>query len=108
MVESGKPKPTLLIIDDDEQMRNLLTRLFGGENDCATAESAEAALALLASNRFDLVIRDIDMGRISGLEFVSTILEEHPDTVVIMVSGRQTIDYAIEPLRAAAFEYITN
>ena len=107
MVESDKRKPTLLIIDDDEQIRNLLTRLLGGENDCTTAESAEAALELLASSRFDLVISDIDMGGVSGLEFVPTILKEHPATVVIMVSGQQTIDYAIEAMRAGAFDYIT-
>ena len=107
MGESGKHKPTLLIIDDDEQMRNLLTRLLGGENDCTAAESAEAALELLASSHFDLVISDINMSGISGLEFVPTILSEHPDTVVIMVSGQQTIDYAIEAMRAGAFDYIT-
>src|SRR5438874_11445839 len=107
MVESGKHKPTLLIIDDDQQMRNLLTRLLGSQNDCTTAESAEAALELLASSHFDLVISDINMGGISGLEFLPTILKEHPDTVVIMVSGQQTIDYAIEAMRAGAFDYIT-
>src|SRR3989442_420574 len=47
------------------------------------------------------------MSGISGLEFVPTILSEHPDTVVIMVSGQQTIDYAIEAMRAGAFDYIT-
>src|SRR5437868_2587447 len=107
MADSGKRRPTLLIIDDDEQIRTLLTQLLGGENDCTAAESAEAALKLLASNSFDLVISDINMSGISGLEFIPTILSKNPDTVVIMMSGQQTIDYAIEAMRAGAFDYIT-
>ncbi|HMH45481.1 MAG TPA: EAL domain-containing protein [Pyrinomonadaceae bacterium] len=107
MAEPGKRKPTLLIIDDDDQIRTLLTQLLGGDNDCTSAESAEAALKLLAENSFDLVISDINMSGISGLEFLPTILSKSPDTVVIMVSGQQTIDYAIEAMRAGAFDYIT-
>ena len=107
MADFGKRRPTLLIIDDDEQIRTLLTQLLGGENDCTAAESAEAALKLLASNSFDLVISDINMSGISGMEFVPTILSKNPDTVVIMMSGQQTIDYAIEAMRAGAFDYIT-
>jgi len=106
-VESGERKPTLLIIDDDEQIRKLLTQLLGGECDCTSAESAEAALKLLAADSFDLVISDINMSGISGLEFLPTILSKSPDTVVIMISGQQTIDYAIEAMRAGAFDYIT-
>lgn len=107
MAEPGKRKPTLLIIDDDEQIRTLLTQLLGGDNDCTSAESAEAALKLLAANSFDLVISDINMSGMSGLEFLPTILSKSPDTVVIMASGQQTIDSAIEAMRAGAFDYIT-
>src|SRR5260370_17919533 len=107
VAEDAKRKPTILIIDDDEQIQKLLIRLLGSDNQCTTAESAEGALALLASENFDLVISDINMSGISGLELVPTVIAKNPDGVVIMVSGQQTIDYAIEAMRVGAFDYIT-
>lgn len=107
LTEGIKQKPTILIIDDDEQIRRFLLQLLGADHNCTTAESAESALALLASENFDLVISDINMSGISGLELVPTVLSKNPDGVVIMVSGQQTIDYAIEAMRVGAFDYIT-
>jgi diguanylate cyclase (GGDEF)-like protein len=100
-------KPAILIVDDDEQIRLLLVRLLAARNDCTSVESAESALALLDEKEFDLIISDINMAGISGLELVPTILQKDADAVVIMVSGQQTIDYAIEAMRAGAFDYIT-
>ena len=97
-------KPTILIIDDDEQIRLLLTRLLSVRNDCTAVESAESALALLDQRKFDLIISDISMSGISGLELVPAILHKNADAVVIMLSGQQTIDYAIEAMRAGAFD----
>ncbi|HXI74312.1 MAG TPA: EAL domain-containing protein [Pyrinomonadaceae bacterium] len=102
-----KQKPAILIVDDDEQIRLLLVRLLAGRSDCTAVESAESALALLDEKKFDLIISDINMSGISGLELVPTILQKDADAVVIMISGQQTIDYAIEALRAGAFDYIT-
>jgi diguanylate cyclase (GGDEF)-like protein len=105
--EDSKNQPAILIIDDDEQVRNLLKEILSNGNDCVLAGSAEDALALLNTESFNLVISDINMGGISGLELVPRVLEQTPDTVVVMVSGQQTIDYAIESMRAGAFDYIT-
>jgi diguanylate cyclase (GGDEF)-like protein len=105
--EASKKRPAILIIDDDEQVRNLLNEILSDGNDCALAGSAEDALALLSNESFNLVICDINMGGISGLELVPRVLEQSPDTVVVMISGQQTIDYAIESMRAGAFDYIT-
>ncbi len=105
--EESKKRPAILIIDDDEQVRNLLKEILTGANDCTLAGSAEDALALLSNESFNLVISDINMGGISGLELVPRVLEQTPDTVVVMISGQQTIDYAIESMRAGAFDYIT-
>ncbi|MGQ0762138.1 MAG: putative bifunctional diguanylate cyclase/phosphodiesterase [Acidobacteriota bacterium] len=107
MAETPKTKPVILIIDDDDQIRTLLSRLLAAENECTAVESAEKALALLDARQFDLVISDINMAGISGLELVPMVLNRNPDAVVIMVSGQQTIDYAIEAMRVGAFDYIT-
>jgi diguanylate cyclase (GGDEF)-like protein len=100
-------KPKLLIIDDEEQIRNLLMDLLGGLYECCTASSAEEALAALSERTFDLVISDIDMGRMSGLELVPRVHSLSPDTVVVMISGNQDIEFAIQALRVGAFDYIT-
>jgi len=107
MTEDAKQRPAILIIDDDEQVRNLLKEILSDGNDCASAGSAEDALTMLHNESFDLVISDINMGGISGLELIPRVLEQTPDTVVVMISGQQTIDYAIESMRAGAFDYIT-
>ena len=100
-------KPAILIIDDDDQIRKLLKELLSSTADCTTVGSAEEALAILKSINFNLVISDIYMGGISGLDLVPRVLEQTPDTVVVMISGQQTIDFAIEAMRAGAFDYIT-
>src|SRR5687767_9921733 len=107
MAEVQKTKPVILIIDDDDQIRTLLTRLLSAENECTAVESAERALAVLDEKQFDLVISDINMAGISGLELVPLVLKRNPDAVVIMVSAQQTIDYAIDAMRVGAFDYIT-
>src|SRR5215813_1030903 len=100
-------KPRILIIDDEEQIRSLLIDVLGDTYQCSDAGSAEEALAALANTTFDLVISDIDMGGMSGLELVPRVHSLSPDTVVVMVSGNQDIEFAIRALRVGAFDYIT-
>jgi diguanylate cyclase (GGDEF)-like protein len=107
MTAENTERPAILIIDDEEQIRNLLKDLLSPMNDCTTVGSAEDALAILKRVNFNLVISDINMGGISGLDLVPRVLERTPDTVVVMISGQQTIDSAIEAMRAGAFDYIT-
>jgi len=100
-------KASVLIIDDDEQIRSLLVTVLGGNYRCRTAGSAEEALTALGDAAFDLVISDIDMRGMSGLELVPHVHSMSPDTVVLMISGDQDIETAIEAMRAGAFDYIT-
>jgi diguanylate cyclase (GGDEF)-like protein len=105
VVETQKPR--VLIIDDEEQIRSLLIDVLGNSYQCSDAGSAEEALAALSDHTFDLVISDIDMGGMSGLELVPRVHSLSPDTVVVMVSGNQDIEFAIRALRVGAFDYIT-
>ena len=107
MLEAGLKRSSILIIDDDEQIRELLDVLLGENYDCTRARSAEEALDVLKTIKFDLVISDINMGGISGLDLVPYVLKETPETVVVMVSGQQNIESAIAAMRAGAFDYIT-
>src|ERR1044072_4897059 len=99
-------KPKVLIIDDEEQIRHLLIDVLGSSYDCSDAGSAEEALAALSENTFDLVISDIDMGGMRGLELVPRVHALAPDMVVVMVSGNKDIGFAIEEMRVGAFVYI--
>ena len=100
-------KPTILIIDDEEQIRSLLIDLLGDVYHCSDAGSAEEALAALSRDTFNLVISDIDMGGMSGLELVPRVHSISPDTVVVMISGNHDIEFAIKALRVGAFDYIS-
>src|ERR1700674_122381 len=96
----------VLIIDDDEFIRSLLLNVLSDNYDCSEAESAEHALTALAESHFDLVISDIQMGGMSGLELVPRIHSIAPDCVVMMVSGQSNIETAIAAMHAGAFDYI--
>jgi diguanylate cyclase (GGDEF)-like protein len=98
--------PKIFVIDDDDQIRALLLDIFKEGYDCWEARSAEEALLVLAQESFDLVISDINMGGMSGLELVPHVHSISPDSVVLMISGQNNIEAAIEALRAGAFDYI--
>lgn len=100
-------RANVLIIDDEWQIRSLLVDLLGSVYRCSEAGSAEEALQALSHETFDLVISDIDMGGMSGLELVPRVHSLAPDTVVVMISGNQDIEFAIKALRVGAFDYIT-
>jgi diguanylate cyclase len=98
--------PKILVIDDDDQIRHLLLDIFNEGYDCWEVGSAEEALLVLGQESFDLVISDINMGGMSGLELVPHVHSISPDSVVLMISGQSNIETAIEALRAGAFDYI--
>ena len=100
-------KSRLLIVDDDQEIQSILVEFLGCFYDCVAVNSAEAALAALATQPFDLIMTDIAMGRMSGLEMVRQILIQVPGSVIIMISGQRNIESAIQAMRAGAFDYIT-
>ncbi|HLL72202.1 MAG TPA: HD domain-containing phosphohydrolase [Pyrinomonadaceae bacterium] len=100
-------KTRLLIADDEPEIRSILEEFLCERYDCRTVCSAEEALALLRTEKFDLIISDIQMDGMSGLEMVPHVRALAPETVIIMISGAQTIECAIEALRAGAFDYVT-
>lgn len=99
--------PRILIVDDEAPVRELLAEVLAGDYDCTGADSAETALEIIASGDFAVVISDIDMTGISGIEMVPRIHQAAPDAVILMVSGNLSIDYAVRAIRVGAFDYIT-
>lgn len=101
-------KPRLLIVDDETEVRNVLNDLLEDAYQCSQAASAEEALAELqrCECKYELVISDITMSGMSGLEMIPHVKSICPDTVIVMISGMQTIESAINALRLGAFDYL--
>jgi len=99
-------KPRLLIVDDEVEVRGVLHDLLGDTYLCAEAASAEEALAQLRETSYELVISDITMSGMTGLEMIPHVKVASPDTVIVMISGMQTIESAINALRLGAFDYL--
>ncbi len=99
-------QPHLLIVDDEVEVRGVLRDLLSEAYHCGEASSAEEALAQLRENDYELVISDITMSGMTGLEMIPHVKVISPDTVIVMISGMQTIESAINALRLGAFDYL--
>jgi response regulator RpfG family c-di-GMP phosphodiesterase len=96
----------LLVADDDAAVRSVLAEMLCADYECESVSSAEEALGLLESGEFQLVLSDIAMPGMSGLDLIPRVRELSPDTLVIVVSGSQEVESAVEALRAGAFDYL--
>lgn len=83
---------TLLIIDDDSFVRDTLNDLFSERHECHTADRAEQALQFLEFETYDVVLTDISMPGLGGLQVLKRMTEEHPTTPVIVISGQVDAD----------------
>lgn len=97
----------LLIIDDEPSVLSVLSTLLGPVHDCKTANNAAEAIECLKEDNFDLVLSDIMMPGMTGLELLAEITKLSPDSVVILISGNLSIQSAIEAMRRGAFDYVT-
>jgi response regulator RpfG family c-di-GMP phosphodiesterase len=102
----GGVKARILIVDDEPEITAILSDLFADEHDCTTAGSAEEAIDQLARNDYELVVSDITMPGMSGLEMIPQVKRMSPNSVVVMISGMQTVESAIGALRLGAFDYV--
>src|SRR6266446_3267875 len=97
----------ILIIDDEPRVLSVLSSLLSNAHYCKTATSAVEALEYLKEETYDLVLSDIMMPGMSGLELLAEITRLSRDTVVILISGNLNIQSAIEAMRRGAFDYVT-
>jgi DNA-binding NtrC family response regulator len=96
----------ILIVDDDELIRDALSQLFESVHRCHVAETADQAVAWLESESYDVVITDISMPGLSGLELLAHLRELHPDTSVIIISGIGDQEHAQGLLKLGVFDYL--
>ena len=96
----------VLIVDDEEAIRTLFALALSERYECVTASDTPEALKLLATQQFALVISDVQMPGLSGVELLRKIVGDYPDTLVIMVSGIDRSQRVIDALRIGAFDYL--
>jgi putative nucleotidyltransferase with HDIG domain len=102
----GGLRSRILIVDDEREITEILSDLLSTSYDCVTCGSAEEALEFLRRFKFTLVISDITMPGMSGLDMIPHVKELSQNTVVVMISGMQTVESAIGALRLGAFDYL--
>src|SRR4030065_2641634 len=99
---------TILVVDDDEDILELIERHLSNKGyDVVTAYDGEQALILLDKVKFDLVITDLKMPKVDGMEVLRKVKEKDPNIEVVILTGHGTMDSVIEALRdGGAFDYL--
>ena len=101
------PAGCILVVDDEERQREIYRDILEGEGyEAATAPSGEAALGLLAGRRFDLVITDLNLTGMSGVQLLSEILSADPTVAVVLITGYPSIQSAIEATKRGVYQYL--
>ena len=99
----------ILVIDDERSIRNTLKEVLEDEkHEIDLAEDGIAGLELLKNKSFDIVLCDIKMPQMDGMEVLDKIITELYDTQVIMITGHGSVDTAVEAIKKGAFDFIVN
>lgn len=97
----------ILVVDDELSMREFLSILLEREGyDVSVAGSAVDALRLMESALFDLVLSDVNMPGLSGIELLARIKEKSPETAVLMLTAFSTAEQAVEAMKLGAYDYL--
>jgi len=98
----------ILIVDDEESLREVLTIMLHREGyHVKSAADGAQALVRLNESRFDLIVSDIKMPKVNGIDLLKEIKERHPETLVMMITAFSSTEEAVEAMRQGAYDYIT-
>jgi len=99
---------SILIIDDERSIRNTLKEILEYEKfDVSEAEDGQEGIKKVETSKFDLVLCDIKMPKMDGLEVLEKIQEKFPELPVVMISGHANIETAVEAIKQGAFDFIS-
>lgn len=98
--------PKILIVDDDEPIRDTLYEVLSENYLCQTAETAEKAFARMEADTYDVVLTDISMPGLSGLELLGHVRQKFPETPVIIISGIGDQEHAQGLIKIGAFDFL--
>ncbi len=98
----------ILVADDEESIRWVLSKALKKQNyDVETAEDGIQAQDMVQKRRYDLAILDIKMPGMSGLEVLKFIRDEHPQTLVVIMTAEATMEHAVTAMKNGAYDYLT-
>lgn len=99
--------PRILVVDDELSMREFLCILLEREGyEAVVAPDAAEALLLLENNLFDLIISDVQMPALNGIELLARVKAMSPDTAVLMMTAFSAAEQAVEAMKLGAYDYI--
>ena len=102
--------PKILVIEDESAIRRVLVKILSEENDAYQVEEAEDGLAgidKIKKDDFDLVLCDIKMPKMDGVEVLEAVKKIKPEIPMVMISGHGDLDTAVNTMRMGAFDYIS-
>lgn len=100
-------QPSIMVVDDELLIRDLLYDFFTGQGWSITvAESGSKALELLERQPVDLVLSDIKMPDMDGLQLAEELRRSHPETPVVLMTGYPSVESAVSALRARVEDYV--
>ncbi|MGE5486966.1 MAG: sigma-54-dependent transcriptional regulator [bacterium] len=98
----------ILVVDDDESLRRVMqVQLQQSGYDAAAAASGAEALERLATVPVDLVLTDLKMPGMSGLDLLKRIRAEYPEVIVVLITAYGAVETAVEAMRSGAYDYVT-
>ena len=99
-------KARILIVDDEEETRQLFRRYLESSYDIEEAESAESALQMMEHNEYHMVMTDLVMPRVNGLQLLKQIKSLYPHVAVVVISGKASVQMAVEAMKMGAEDFI--
>lgn len=100
-------KGKILVIDDEDIVRLSCSRTLVPEGyELKLAQNGAAGLKMIGEEQFDLVLTDLKMPDIDGIEVLRSVKEKWPDTEVIIITGYQTVETAVRAIKLGAFDYL--
>ncbi len=101
-------KKQILVVDDEANLRKVLAAQLARDGyEVHTAEDGEAALTFLKEHHIDMVITDLRMPKVDGMDLLRAALRDDASRPVVMITAHGTVDNAVEALKTGAFDYIT-
>ena len=99
--------PTILVVDDEASIRRTLQEILEYEEyDVELATDGEEALDAIREQAYDLMLLDVKMPKVDGMEVMRTVADDAPELPVVMISGHGTIETAVEATKLGAFDFI--
>ena len=103
----GRITPRILVVDDEKRIRDACHKMLTQEGcEVERAETGDSGLRMLEDRHYDIVLLDLMMPGLPGLEALERVRTLHPDTVVIVITGYATLEHSIEAMKKGAFDFI--